>query len=135
MPRASATADPFTAVAEPGRRRILELLGQGERPVNDLVQTLGWAQPQVSKRLGALRQAGLVSVRRRGRQRMYRINAENLKPIHDWVSEFERFWDAQLDRIKARAEQHSGAAPHRPAASQDRQPPSRRRNRADSDNR
>jgi DNA-binding transcriptional ArsR family regulator len=104
MPRASAASDPFTAIAEPGRRRILELLGEGERPVNDLVKTLGWAQPQVSKRLGALRQAGLVSVRRRGRQRMYSINADELKPVHDWVSEFERFWEGQLDRIRERAE-------------------------------
>ncbi len=109
MARSAATADAFHAVAEPGRRRILDLLAPGERPVNDVVRVLGWAQPQVSKHLGVLRQAGLVRVRREGRRRMYSLNAEKLKPIHEWVGTFERFWAHQLSRIKERAERATRA--------------------------
>jgi len=105
MPRAPTTLDPFTAVAEPKRRQVLEVLAQGERPVNDLVESLRWPQPQVSKHLGVLKKVGLVSVRRVGRQRFYRLNGQLLKPIHEWVKHFERFWRHQLERIKARAEQ------------------------------
>src|SRR5437764_7755369 len=104
MPRASTTLDPFTAVAEPKRRQLLVTLAQGERPVNDLVRSLGWPQPQVSKHLGVLKKVGLVSERREGRQRLYKLNAEQLKPIHDWVKNYERFWHRQLERIKIRAE-------------------------------
>ena len=76
----------------------------GERPVADLVRTLGWPQPQVSKHLGVLREVGLVDVRRDGRQRLYRLNGEKLKPIHDWVKTFEKFWQQHLVSIKQRAE-------------------------------
>ena len=105
MARAPTTLDPFNAIAEPKRRQVLDLLAKGERPVNDLVNALGWPQPQVSKHLGVLRKVGLVSERRAGRQRVYRLNGERLKPIHEWVKNFERFWKHQLERIKARAEQ------------------------------
>jgi DNA-binding transcriptional ArsR family regulator len=105
MPRAPTTLDPFNAVAEPKRRQVLDLLAKGERPVNDLVKSLGWPQPQVSKHLGVLRKVGLVSEHRQGRQRVYMLNGEQLKPIHDWVKNFEQFWKHQLERIKARAEQ------------------------------
>jgi DNA-binding transcriptional ArsR family regulator len=105
MPRAPTTLDPFNAVAEPKRRRVLDVLAEGERPVNDIVASLGWPQPQVSKHLGVLKKVGLVSERRKGRQRLYRLNAGQLKPIHDWVKTFERFWKHQLDRIKERAEE------------------------------
>jgi DNA-binding transcriptional ArsR family regulator len=104
MPRAPTTLDPFNAVAEPKRRRVLEALADGERPVNDIVRMLKWPQPMVSKHLGVLKEVGLVSVRRLGRQRMYSVNAQQLKPIHDWTKMFERLWTHQLDRIKARAE-------------------------------
>jgi DNA-binding transcriptional ArsR family regulator len=104
MPRVRASRDPFNAVAEPKRRQVLDLLAYGERPVNDLVKSLGWAQPQVSKHLGVLKRVGLVSERREGRQRVYTLNAQQLKPIHEWVKKYERFWTHQLDRIKARAE-------------------------------
>ncbi len=104
MARSPTTSDAFNAVAEPRRRQILDLLSRGERPVNDVVESLGVAQPQVSKHLRVLREVGLVSVRGSGRQRLYRLNAERLKPIHDWVRTFEPFWDHQLDRIKERAE-------------------------------
>jgi len=81
------------------------MLARGERPVNDMVALLGWPQPVVSKHLGVLRRVGLVSVRRSGRSRVYRLNGEPLKPIHDWVATYERFWKDQLLRIKERAEQ------------------------------
>jgi DNA-binding transcriptional ArsR family regulator len=104
MPRSPTTSDAFNAVAEPRRRQILDLLARGERPVNDVVASLGLAQPQVSKHLRVLRKVGLVSVRSSGQHRLYNLSAERLKPIHDWVRKFERFWDHQLDRIKQRAE-------------------------------
>jgi len=104
VPRTVAALDAFSAIAEPRRRRALEILAQGEQPVNDLVRSLGWLQPQVSKHLGVLKKVGLVSVRREGRQRVYALNARQLQPVHDWVRRFERFWRHQLDRIKTRAE-------------------------------
>ena len=87
MARAATTADAFNAVAEPRRRQILDVLAGGERPVNDLVELLGLAQPQVSKHLRVLREVGVVDVREDGRQRLYRLNGRALKPIHDWVKE------------------------------------------------
>jgi DNA-binding transcriptional ArsR family regulator len=104
MARSPTTSDAFNAVAEPRRREILDLLAKGERPVNDVVESLGLSQPQVSKHLRVLRVVGLVSVRGSGHQRLYKLNAERLKAIYDWVRTFEPFWDHQLDRIKESAE-------------------------------
>ena len=104
MPRSATTADPFNAIAERQRRRILDLLTGGEFSVNEIVLRLGLAQPQISKHLRVLRAVDLVRVREDGRQRIYSLNAKRLKPIHDWTATFERFWDQQLDRIKQRAE-------------------------------
>jgi len=105
--RAPTTSDAFNAVAEPRRRQIIDLLADRERPVNDLVQLLGVAQPQVSKHLRILRQVGAVEVRDEGRRRVYRLNGHALKPIHDWVKSYERSWsdrfealDAVLDELK-----------------------------------
>jgi len=95
--RAATTTDAFNAVAEPRRRQILDVLAGGERPVNDLVRVLGLAQPQVSKHLRVLREVGVVNVREEGRQRMYRLNGHALKPIHDWVSNYERTWSERFD--------------------------------------
>jgi DNA-binding transcriptional ArsR family regulator len=100
MARAATTADAFNAVAEPRRRQILDVLAGGERPVNDLVDLLGLAQPQVSKHLRVLRAVGAVDVREEGRQRMYRLNGRALKPIHDWVSGYERFWTERFERLE-----------------------------------
>jgi DNA-binding transcriptional ArsR family regulator len=97
MARAATTADAFNAVAEPRRRQILDVLAGGERPVNDLVQQLGLAQPQVSKHLRVLREVGAVDVRDEGRQRLYRLNGHALKPIHDWVKAYERSWSERFD--------------------------------------
>ena len=99
MARAATTADAFNAVAEPRRRQILDILAGGERPVNDLVQLLGLAQPQVSKHLRVLREVGAVAVRDEGRRRLYRLNGRALKPIHDWVSGFERSWTERFDQL------------------------------------
>src|ERR687890_28688 len=99
MARMATTADAFNAVAEPRRRQILDVLAGGERPVNDLVGVLGMAQPQVSKHLRVLREVGAVEVRGQGRQRLYRLNGQALKPIHDWVKSYERTWSERFDRL------------------------------------
>ena len=99
MARAATTTDAFNAVAEPRRRQILDVLAGGERPVNDLVQELGLAQPQVSKHLRVLREVGAVDVRDEGRQRLYRLNGHALKPIHDWIAPFERSWSERFDAL------------------------------------
>jgi DNA-binding transcriptional ArsR family regulator len=101
MARAATTADAFNAVAEPRRRQILDALAEGERPVNELVRELGLAQPQVSKHLRVLREVGAVGVREDGRQRLYRLNGSALKPIHDWVKEYERTWSERFDALDA----------------------------------
>lgn len=99
MARAATTTDAFNAIAEPRRRQILDTLASGERPVNDIVQAVGLAQPQVSKHLRVLLEVGLVQVRDAGRQRLYRLNGEPLKPVHDWVKAYERSWSAAFDRL------------------------------------
>ncbi len=99
MARAATTTDAFNAVAEPRRRQILEALSDGERSVNELVEALGLAQPQVSKHLRVLREVGVVDVRENGRQRLYRLNGVALKPIHDWVASFARTWDERYDAL------------------------------------
>ena len=99
MARAATTTDAFNAVAEPRRRQILDVLAAGERPVNDLVGLLGLAQPQVSKHLRVLREVGLVEAREEGRQRMYRLNGQPLKPIHDWVKTYERSWEERFEAL------------------------------------
>jgi DNA-binding transcriptional ArsR family regulator len=115
--RAATTADAFNAVAEPRRRQILDVLAGGERPVNDLVRLLGVTQPQVSKHLRVLREVGVVDVRDEGRQRVYRLNGPALKPIHDWVSKYERTWserfeamDDVLEDLKQKEEGHGSDA-------------------------
>ncbi|HSI36745.1 MAG: ArsR/SmtB family transcription factor [Phycisphaerae bacterium] len=105
MARAPTTADVFNAIAEPRRREIVHLLaGRDGRPVSELVREMKLPQPAVSKHLGVLRAVGLVSVEKLGQQRIYRLNPKELKPVHDWVKLFERFWASQVDRIKERAE-------------------------------
>ena len=99
MARTPTTYDPFNAVAEPKRRQVLEVIGNGELSVNEIVKKLGWTQPMVSKHLGVLKQVGLVEERRAGRQRLYRVNAERLKPIFEWVAPFERYWSGRFDRL------------------------------------
>lgn len=99
MARVPTTADAFNAIAEPQRRRILDLLASGERAVTDIAAALGVRQPQASKHLRVLKEVGLVAVRGAGRRRLYRLNAAALKPVHDWVRAYERFWAESLDRL------------------------------------
>jgi DNA-binding transcriptional ArsR family regulator len=101
MARAATTTDAFNAVGDPRRRQILDLLAAGELPVNDLVARLGVAQPLISKHLRVLREVGLVHVRDEGRQRLYRLNGEPLKPIFDWVKSYEQSWSARFERLDA----------------------------------
>jgi len=115
MARAATTADAFNAVAEPRRRQILDALAGGERPVNELVRILGLAQPQVSKHLRVLREVGAVRAREDGRRRLYRLNGNALKPIHDWVKDYERTWserfeqfDVVLEDLKQKEEDDGG---------------------------
>jgi DNA-binding transcriptional ArsR family regulator len=99
--RAPTTSDAFNAVAEPRRREILDVLAHGECSVNDLVQAVGLAQPQVSKHLRVLREVGVVDVREDGRQRLYRVNAHSLRPIHDWIKDYERLWSERFEQLDA----------------------------------
>ena len=100
MARAATTTDAFNAVAEPRRRQILDVLAGGERRVNDLVEVLDVSQPQVSKHLKVLREVGLVQVREEGRERIYSLDGRSLKPIHDWVSNYERMWSERFDALE-----------------------------------
>jgi DNA-binding transcriptional ArsR family regulator len=105
MARAATTADVFNAIAEPRRREVIAVLADGrEYAVNEVVVRLRMPQPAVSKHLGVLRKVGVVSMVKRGQHRMYRLNAAELKPVHDWVKTFERYWTHQLGQIKERAE-------------------------------
>jgi DNA-binding transcriptional ArsR family regulator len=106
VPRAATTSDAFNAIAEPRRRDILNYLSARERPVGDIVAALGLAQPSVSKHLRVLLDVGLVDVRREGRRMFYKTNAEGIRPLHEWASRFERYWENQLHRIKQRAERN-----------------------------
>lgn len=124
MARSATTTDVFTAVAEVRRRQLLELLAQGELPVGDLVASMHLAQPLVSKHLRVLREVGLVDVRDVGRHRLYRVNGQALKPLHDWVRAFEAMWqerfDAMDDVLAQLTSQHEidddpGATPGAPA--------------------
>jgi DNA-binding transcriptional ArsR family regulator len=107
MSRASTTSDAFNAIAESRRRDILSFLAMEERPVGEIVDALGIAQPSVSKHLRVLKDVGLVSVRRDGRNMLYRTEAAAIRPLHEWTRTFERLWSHQLYGIKERAEKDS----------------------------
>ncbi|MBX3323726.1 MAG: winged helix-turn-helix transcriptional regulator [Phycisphaeraceae bacterium] len=105
MARSATTSDVFNAIAEERRRDIIEVLARsGEQPVGFIVKELDLAQPTVSKHLSVLREVGIVAARKRGRERMYSLNAAKLKAVHEWTQSFERYWTHQTDRIKSRAE-------------------------------
>jgi DNA-binding transcriptional ArsR family regulator len=105
MTRRAHPSDVFTAIAEPRRREVIAVLSDGQDyAVNEIVVRMKMAQPAVSKHLGALRRAGVVTMVKRGQHRMYRLHPEALKPVHEWVKSFERYWTHQVDQIKQRAE-------------------------------
>jgi DNA-binding transcriptional ArsR family regulator len=99
MARSSTTSDVFNAVAETHRREILDALIGGEKAVGTLVDDLALSQPQVSKHLRVLSEVGLVSSRAEGRRRLYRLEAANLRPFHDWLGKYERALNERLDRM------------------------------------
>jgi len=110
MARAATTSDAFNAVAEPRRREILNFIALQERPVGEIVDSLGMEQPSVSKHLRVLLEVGLVNVRRDGRRMFYRTNAEAIRPLHEWTETFSQYWRHQLSRVKERAERKSDAS-------------------------
>ena len=99
MARARTTIDPFYAIAEPKRRALIEALVGKELTVNQTVELMGWNQPMVSKHLGVLKRVGLVSERRLGRYRVYKVNPAQLKPIKEWVVQIEKYWGSSLDHL------------------------------------
>ena len=104
----SSTDTLFAALADPTRRGIFQRLSQeGELTVRALTAPSGISQPAVSKHLSVLRQVGIVSVTKQGQMRMYRLEPAKLKPVHDWVTKYERYWSHQLDRIRERAERRA----------------------------
>ena len=105
MARAATTTDAFNAIAEPRRREIVEMLGDRELSVSEIVEGMSLSQPQVSKHLHVLREVGVVRSRKDGRQRLYRLDAAALRPIHAWVSGFERLWNERLDRLDSYLEE------------------------------
>jgi len=119
MARAATTSDAFNAIAEPRRRQILLFLADREYSVNEIVDGLRVDQPSVSKHLRVLRDTGLVRMRCNGRQKLYRTNAEGIRPLHEWAAEFERYWTHQLNRVKDRAERKAAS---RAAASDSNSP-------------
>ena len=96
---ATTTWDVFNAVAAPDRREILDALIAGEKAVGTLVTDLSMSQPQVSKHLRVLSEAGLVKCRAAGRLRLYRLEPARLQPFHDWLAKYEQAWNARLDRV------------------------------------
>jgi DNA-binding transcriptional ArsR family regulator len=90
----------FDVLAEPTRRRILDLLRDEERPVNELVRRLDISQPGVSKHLKVLRDAGLVEVRQDAQRRLYRVRAEPLAEIEEWLAPYRRLWGTTLDALE-----------------------------------
>ena len=101
MARSSTTSDVFNALAEAHRREILDTLIAGEKAVGTIVNDLSLSQPQVSKHLLVLSEVGLVKCRVDGRRRLYRLEAERLRPMRDWLAGYEQAWNDRMDRIDA----------------------------------
>jgi DNA-binding transcriptional ArsR family regulator len=99
MSRPIASADTFYAIADPTRRAILDRLRTGEQSVTSLAEPFSMSLPAISQHLQVLTEAGLVTQRRVGRQRFYRLNPEPLKKVSDWVAHYEQFWEEKLDAL------------------------------------
>jgi DNA-binding transcriptional ArsR family regulator len=99
VPRSAAAADVFSAIAEPPRRAILDVLVGSEKAVGEIVSGLSMSQPQVSKHLRVLSEVGLVTSRPDGRRRLYRVEPARLRPFHEWLAKYERAMSARLDRV------------------------------------
>jgi len=111
MARLKTTHDVFSAIGEPRRRLLIEQLVLKEMTVNDLVKTVDWPQPTVSKHLGVLRKVNIVSERRVGRFKYYRVRPEQLRPIQQWLHQFEKYWGGSMDQLDSYLEriQENGA--------------------------
>ena len=105
MARSPTTSDVFNAVAEVQRRKILELLTEGEKSVNQIAKALNFRQPKTSKHLIVLKEVGLVTVRSDAQQRLYKLNPEGIKQVYDWTQTFERHWNENLDKLEAYLEE------------------------------
>ena len=99
MARSSTTSDVFNAIAEANRRQILDELIDGEKAVGAIVSGLSMSQPQVSKHLRVLSEVGLVTSRAEGRRRLYRLEPARLRPLHEWLANYEQAWNERLDRM------------------------------------
>lgn len=99
MSRPAASADIFQAIADPTRRALLDRLRNGEQSVKQLAEPFDMSMPAISQHLHILCEAGLVSQRKVGRQRLYRLNPEPLKAVSDWVNPYEQFWQEKLDAL------------------------------------
>jgi len=92
--------DVFDAISHPARRRMLDLLVEADRSVNTITESFRMSRPAVSQHLRVLREAGLVTERRHGRERRYRLVPERLRPVKDWLAHYEAFWDNHLQRLQ-----------------------------------
>lgn len=104
MPTMATTIDSapavFAAISHPARRRILDLLATDDRPVKTIAEQFAMSRPAISQHLRVLLDAGLVTEKRRGRERQYRLAPQPLRSVSDWVSHYERFWDDRLLRLR-----------------------------------
>lgn len=116
----SATCDVFSAIADPTRRKLLDLLRDGERSVMSLVGAFRVRQPTISRHLRVLREAGLVTVSEKGRQRFYAIRPDSLYPAAVWLATYEKFWTQKLDALGAYLEK---SQPHKRSSAHDRKTP------------
>jgi DNA-binding transcriptional ArsR family regulator len=94
----------FGAISHPARRRMLDMLADGDRPVNAIAENFAMSRPAVSQHLRILLDAGLVTEQRHGRERRYRLAPERLEPVRDWLAHYERFWDDHLQRLQQQLE-------------------------------
>jgi DNA-binding transcriptional ArsR family regulator len=109
MQPAAPDIEPFEAIRSPVRRQILDILVEGERPVNDIVGHFEMSRPAISQHLRILLAAGLVAQQRHGREQHYRLVPENLAPVRDWIAHYERFWDAHFKRLRHYLDKRSAA--------------------------
>lgn len=101
MTRVAPNQDPFKAIADPNRRRMLDLMLTEARTVGALAQQLGISQPSVSQHMQVLRLAGLVDERSEGRRTFYGLRATELQAVADWMAKYEAFWTDRLDALEA----------------------------------
>ncbi|AFY57023.1 putative transcriptional regulator [Rivularia sp. PCC 7116] len=99
MSRQCASADVFQVIADPTRRAILDLLLTGEQPVKQLAEPFAMSLPAISQHLQILCEAGLVEMRKSGRQRLYKLKPEPLKQVSLWLTNYEQFWEQKLDAL------------------------------------